>query len=46
MAMYAGAAVLCLSSSVATAFFMNKKQEEPVATPAEQPEETVEKEEV
>lgn len=43
--MYAGAAVLCLSSSVA-AFFMNKKEEEPVATPAEQPEETVEKEEV
>ena len=44
--MYAGAAVLCLSSSVAAAFSMNKKEEEPVATPAEQPEETVEKEEV
>ena len=44
--MYAGAAVLCLSSSIAAAFTMNKKEEEPVATPAEQPVETVEKEEV
>jgi hypothetical protein len=46
MAMYAaGIAGLCLSSSLAAAFAMNKKDEE-VAVPAEQPEETIEKEEV
>ena len=40
----AGVAGLCLSSSVA-AFVMNREEDE-VASPAEQPEETVEKEEV
>jgi hypothetical protein len=47
MAMYAaaGVGVLCISSSVA-AVMMNSKEEEEVAIPAEQPEETIEKEEV
>tara|TARA_R110001599_G_scaffold254277_1_gene454497 strand:- start:20 stop:1126 length:1107 start_codon:yes stop_codon:yes gene_type:complete len=45
MAMYAaGVGALCISSSVAAAFVMNKKDE--VAIPAEQPEDTVEKKEV
>ena len=40
MAMYAaGVGALCISSSVAAAFVMNKKDE--VAIPAEQPEDTV-----
>ena len=46
MAMYAaGVAGLCLSSSLAAAFVMNREEDE-AASPAEQPEETVEKEEV
>jgi len=47
MAMYvaAGVGALCLSSSLAAAFVMNREEDE-AASPAEQPEETVEKEEV
>ena len=46
MAAFIGLGVLCLSSSAGAAFAMNRKEEEEVAIPAEQPEETVEKEEV
>lgn len=46
MAAFIGLGVLCLSSSAGAAFAMNRKEEEEVAVPAEQPVKTVEKEEV